>query len=61
MTVCLVVDENTQTVVNRIVAEPTDLSPLGCYLVAQTDMAIDIGWVWDGVNFVNPNPPTVEP
>ncbi len=57
MSVCLVINEVTQTVVNRIVASPTDVAPVGCYLVEQTDMSVDIGWAWDGQNFVNPNPP----
>jgi len=61
MAVCLVIDEVTKTVVNRIVAEPTDMAPIGCYLVEQVDMSVDIGWVLDGNNFISPNPPVVEP
>lgn len=53
MTTCAVID-NTNTVVNIIVAEPTDLPPEGCSLVEL--MTCDFGWVWDGVRF---NPPVV--
>lgn len=52
MSVCLVIDNATQLVVNRVVAEPDATPPEGCYLVEQVDMSIDIGWIWDGVNFV---------
>lgn len=54
---CAVIDTNG-VVVNIIMAEPSDLAPLGCFLVAIPDAAFcDIGWVWDGTAFVNPNPP----
>lgn len=54
---CAVIDTNG-VIVNIIMAEPTDLAPMGCSLVGIDDgVFCDIGWVWDGAAFVNPNPP----
>jgi len=48
---CAVVD-STNTVVNIIVALPTDTPPEGCTLIPL--YAAFIGSIWDGENF---NPP----
>lgn len=55
---CAVVDSATSIVVNIIVAQPDDVPPEGCFLVALDDTTpCSIGWVYaDGV-FVDPNPP----
>lgn len=62
MSNCAVVRNTDNIVVNKIVAEPTDLPPDGTYLVLIEDgVACDIGWVWNGVVFVDPNAPQPEP
>jgi len=50
-------------VVNIIVAPPTEPAQNGCYLVDVSDGKFcDIGWVWNGTEFYNPNPqPFPEP
>jgi hypothetical protein len=53
---CAVIDKTTNIVVNKIVAEVTDLPPDNCFLVDVTNQFVNIGWVWDGVNFINPTP-----
>ena len=59
-----VVDQNTQIVVNIVVADPTiDPPPVGCILVGlAVDEPCDIGWVYNsGSNtFSDPNPPSLE-
>jgi hypothetical protein len=52
-----VVDTITNVVVNKIVADAaTDIAPDGTYLVNIPDgVMCDIGWLWDGTNFVDPN------
>ena len=50
---CAVVNEDN-VVENIIVAEPDDLAPVGCVLIAITDRC-DIGWVWNGSEFIDPN------
>ena len=58
---CAVIDANN-LVVNIIMAEPTDLAPQGCFLIGINDgVFCDIGWSWDGANFIDPNPPVVQP
>lgn len=54
-----VVQNDTNLVINKIVADAaTDLAPNGTYLVDIPDGTMcDMGWLWDGANFVNPNPP----
>lgn len=52
---CAVVSLETNIVVNKIVAEPIDLPPDGTYLVLIPDgVMCDIGWYWDGTNFIPP-------
>lgn len=58
MTTIAVVD-NTNTVINIIIAEITDLPPNGCTLVSTPDSngnTPSIGWTYDGINFIDPNP-----
>jgi len=52
-----VVDDQTNIVLNKIVADATiDPAPDGTYLVNIPDgVMCDIGWLWDGTNFVDPN------
>lgn len=49
---CAVVQLSDGVVINKIVAEPTDLPPMGCQLVLIDDVMCDIGWVWDGAAFI---------
>lgn len=37
-----------------IVADPTDLPPDGCQLILADGVVCDIGWTWDGTQFVAP-------
>jgi len=61
MTTCAVVQLSDSVVVNMIIAEPTDPAPEGCELIlVPPDMPCGIGWVWNGTNFIDPNPPTQE-
>ncbi len=58
--VSAVIDNQTNIVVNRIVADASiALPPDGCYLVDITNTFCDIGWVYDPVSntFTDPNPP----
>lgn len=52
-----VVDDQTNIVLNKIVADAaTDPAPDGTYLVNIPDgVMCDIGWLWDGTNFIDPN------
>ena len=52
-----VIDMATNVVVNKIVADAaTDIAPEETYLVDISDGAVcDIGWLWDGTNFVDPS------
>lgn len=54
-----VIDLATNIVVNKIVADAaTDLAPDGTFLVnVQEGVMCDIGWLWDGQNFIDQNPP----
>lgn len=57
---CAVVQVSDGLVINKIVSEPTDLAPDGCQLILIDEVVCDIGWVWNGVEFTNPNPSTSE-
>jgi len=48
---CAVID-STNTVVNIIVALPTDIPPPGCILMPL--YFAQIGYTWDGTNFNEP-------
>lgn len=52
---CAVCQLSDGLVVNIIVAVPSDPAQDGCQLVeVMNDMACDIGWTWNGVEFVAP-------
>lgn len=49
-------------VINIIIAPPTEPAPKGCFLVDISDGRFcDIGWIWDGTDFYNPNPEPIVP
>lgn len=53
MAVCAVID-NTNTVINLIVADPIDTPPEGCSLVFKPDnVFVDVGYTWNGTNFLD--------
>jgi len=55
MTICLVIDNITNVIVNRVVAEPDAPAPDGARLLLWAeDMVCDIGWTWNGTQFVAP-------
>jgi hypothetical protein len=58
---CAYIQDNIIT--NIILADVTDPVPEGVILVDVTDRTeLEIGWTWDGTDFINPNPPPpVEP
>lgn len=57
---CAVIDANG-LIVNIIMAEPTDQAPVGCSLAGIDEgVFCDIGWTWDGNQFVDPNPPVIQ-
>jgi len=60
MSTCAVID-SSNTVVNIIVAEPTDPCPYpDCQLIVTPDADgndAQIGWIWNGTDFIDPNPP----
>lgn len=59
---CAVVNKDDGIVVNIIIAEPTDLAPVGTYLIGiPEDTFCDIGWSCDGSSFIDPNPQVVQP
>ena len=52
-----VIRTEDNVVVNIIVAPPTEPAQEGCYLVDVSDgKPCDIGWVWNGTNFYDPDP-----
>ena len=52
---CAVVNADN-VAVNLIIADPAGLAPDGCILIeVQPGQNFDIGWIWDGSIFVNPN------
>lgn len=59
---CAVVQLSDGLVANIIVALPSDPAQDGCQLVeVMNGQPCDIGWTWDGAQFVDPNPPVTEP
>jgi hypothetical protein len=55
MAICLVIDNVTNVIVNRIVADLDEVSPDGTRLMLWTeDMYCDIGWTWTENGFVAP-------
>ena len=65
MTTCAVCQLSDGLVINTIIAEPTDPCPYeNCQLIATPDVNgnnAQIGWYWNGTDFINPNPPEVPP
>lgn len=64
MTTCAVCQLSDGLVINVIVAEPTDPPPSDCELVetpTESGSAAAIGFVWNGTEFVNPNPSPPRP
>ena len=56
---CAVCQLEDGLVVNVIVASSNDLAPDGCQLVEiLNDQQCNIGWYFDGIGFVDPNPPS---
>lgn len=54
MTICAVINVETNVVENVIVAEVTDIPPENTYLVAIPDnVPTGIGHTWDGSNFID--------
>jgi hypothetical protein len=61
MSICAVVDLNTNVVVNTIMAEVTDFVPNGyCMIEITPDMSGCVGWTWDGTKFIDPNPIVID-
>lgn len=58
--IAAVIDIQTNTVLNKIVADAEkDLPHDGTYLVNVPDgVMFEMGWIWDGKNFTDPNPTT---
>lgn len=58
---CALVDEQTDLVVNIIVADPAvDPAPAGMLMIAlPPDSGVSIGWIYDPNTgqFIDPNPP----
>ena len=65
MTTCAVCQLSDGLVINIIIAEPTDPCPYeGCQLIVTPDVngnKAQIGWYWNGTDFIDPNPPEVLP
>jgi len=58
---CAVVQLSDGLVANIIVAMPSEPAQDGCQLIeVMNGQTCDIGWLWDGAQFVDPNPPAVE-
>lgn len=54
---CAVCRLNDGLVVNIIVAIPSELPPVDCQLVEiMNEQLCDIGWYYDGINFIDSNP-----
>jgi hypothetical protein len=62
MTTCAVCQLSDGLVINIIVADPTDPCADGCQLIVtptETGSYANIGFTWNGTEFINPNP-TIE-
>jgi hypothetical protein len=59
---CAVCNLSDNVVTNVIMADPNvDPAPYDTFLVGiQDGVMCDIGWIWDGSTFINPNPPEPE-
>ena len=62
MTTSAVCQLSDGLVINIIIAEPTAPCPYpDCQLIESPDVDgnnAQIGWYWNGTDFINPNPPT---
>lgn len=59
---CAVCQLSDGLVVNIIVALPSDPAQDGCQLIeVMNEQVCDLGWFWDGTQFIDPNPPVDEP
>lgn len=58
---CAVVEISSGLVINLIIADPVvDPAPDGSLLIGlPDDSPVSIGWIWDGENFIDPNPEPV--
>jgi hypothetical protein len=58
---CAVVEISSGLVTNLIIADPAvDPAPDGSLLIGlPDDSPVSIGWIWDGENFIDPNPEPV--
>lgn len=55
---CAVCQLTDGLVVNIIMADPSDPPQEGCQLIEiMNGQPCDIGWYWDGTEFINPIPP----
>lgn len=56
------IDNSTNIVTNVIMADPSvDPSPDGFFMIAlPDDSPVSIGWLYDGSQFIDPNPPVIE-
>jgi len=52
MATCAVVQISDGVVINKIIAEVTDLAPDGCQLILIDNVVCDIGWTWNGATFI---------
>ena len=63
MTTCAVCQLSDGLVINMIIADPTDPCPYeDCQLIETPDIngvSAQIGWYWNGTDFIDPNPPLV--
>lgn len=53
---CAVIQLSDNTVTNIIVATDTDPAPIGCELKIIDGIYCNIGFVWNGTEFIDPNP-----
>lgn len=49
---CAVVQSSDNIVINKIVADITDIPQEGCFLVSCDGLECDIGWVYNGLSFI---------
>lgn len=51
-----VINISDNVVINKIVADLNYIAPDNTYLIQYDDISCDIGWIWNGTQFINPNP-----
>lgn len=58
MATCAVVQFLDSVVINVIVADPGIAAPEACFLIeVLPELPCGIGWMWNGTEFIDPNPP----